>query len=472
MFNNYPYTDTHELNLDWILRKIKELGIRMDDFEVVNKISFAGNWDITKQYAAWTLVDNGGMGYVSIKPVPAGVDISNTDYWRLIADYSVIIAGLESRMVAVEDRMDDVEADMDDVEADMTALETRVTNELNRRFIIVGDSYAANSDNYYFNLYDKLHQKYTDIYRVARASFGFVGDPNVLGDTTFLGLLQEIEPTIPNHDTITDIVVLGGINDSYYGVTATDIENNGVAFCQYCLTEYPKAHIHIGMVGYSTADSVTPRLYTTAHSYQAIAINYGETVNASYIDNAENVVHYTGYLNADGIHLNALGYRILGNSIGNYLLTGTIDSQVSNNYFNQTYNPSGIFSGASIDTAVSHVRSFLYGSITGIEAFFKFSFSGISLTLNDNWQEIATITNGTYCFGNATNPIMNSGNISIYSSSANTYYKFPCDYKIEKSKLYIRMPKKAEPGTGDWNISNVAEIKTGVINLIGPAIAN
>ena len=464
-FEKYPFSDFHELNLDWLIAKMKELNIRMNEFEVVNSISFSGAWDITKQYPAWTIVDDGGMGYVSIQPVPAGIDISNGDYWRLIADYTVIIANLNSRMNDVENRMDTVEGDM-------TTLENNVNTALNRRFIIVGDSYAANTDNYYFNLYNKLRQKYTDIYRVARASFGFVGDPNVVGDTTFLGLLQEIEPTIPDHDTITDIVVLGGINDSYSGVTATDIENNGVAFCQYCLTEYPKAHIHIGMVGYSTADSVTPRLYTTAHSYQAIAINYGETVNASYIDNAENVVHYTGYLNADGIHLTALGYRILGDSIGNYLLTGTIDSQVSNNYFNQTYNPSGIFSGASIDTAISHVRSFLYGSITGIEAFFKFSFSGISLTLNDNWQEIATITNGTYCFGNPSMPIMNSGSISIYSSSANTYYKFPCDYKIEKSKLYIRMPKKAEPGTSDWTITNVAEIKTGIINLIGPAIAN
>lgn len=33
MFNTYPYTDVHELNLDFILKKMKELGISVDELE-------------------------------------------------------------------------------------------------------------------------------------------------------------------------------------------------------------------------------------------------------------------------------------------------------------------------------------------------------------------------------------------------------------------------------------------------------
>lgn len=29
----YPYSDFHEMNLDWVLEKVKELGTKVDDFE-------------------------------------------------------------------------------------------------------------------------------------------------------------------------------------------------------------------------------------------------------------------------------------------------------------------------------------------------------------------------------------------------------------------------------------------------------
>ena len=44
MFNNYPYTDFHELNLDWILKKMQELQAQMD--ELIQKAI-----DEAKEYA-------------------------------------------------------------------------------------------------------------------------------------------------------------------------------------------------------------------------------------------------------------------------------------------------------------------------------------------------------------------------------------------------------------------------------------
>ena len=103
----YPYTDIHELNLDWILAKMKELKIEFDEFKVVNQISFSGAWDITKNYPAWTIVSDNNIGYVSIQPVPAGVLLTNGDYWREVIDYSAQIAGLQSRVVALENTVGD-----------------------------------------------------------------------------------------------------------------------------------------------------------------------------------------------------------------------------------------------------------------------------------------------------------------------------------------------------------------------------
>lgn len=89
--NQFPYSDFHEMNLDWILNKMKELAAQMHNFEAVNKLNYAGNWDITKQYGIWSVVNDADFAYMSLKIVPAGISINNQEYWMKIAPYSVDI---------------------------------------------------------------------------------------------------------------------------------------------------------------------------------------------------------------------------------------------------------------------------------------------------------------------------------------------------------------------------------------------
>ena len=89
--NQFPYQDFHEMNLDWILKAMKQLASEMNDFEAANSVSNEGIWDVTKQYTSWSIVQYGSTAYMSIKPVPAGVLITDTDYWKtvgtIIVDY-------------------------------------------------------------------------------------------------------------------------------------------------------------------------------------------------------------------------------------------------------------------------------------------------------------------------------------------------------------------------------------------------
>lgn len=102
IIHDYPYTDLHEMNLDWIVSEIKKLNTEWDDFKIVNTINFGGNWDITKQYKPWTIVDDNGFGYISIKAVPVGIPLTNTEYWTLVVNYSSLIAQFQNRIVALE----------------------------------------------------------------------------------------------------------------------------------------------------------------------------------------------------------------------------------------------------------------------------------------------------------------------------------------------------------------------------------
>lgn len=93
MRNVYPYTDAHELNLDWILKQIKKLGAEWEDFKVINQIVYKGVWDPTKTYDAYNIVDYENVAYISTRIVPAGTHLDNTDYWVIIADYSQLFEG-------------------------------------------------------------------------------------------------------------------------------------------------------------------------------------------------------------------------------------------------------------------------------------------------------------------------------------------------------------------------------------------
>lgn len=87
--NQFPYMDAHEMNLDWILKAMKQLAAEMNDYEAAHSMGYYGIWENTTQYPAWSIVYADGHLYLSKQPVPAGVDISNTDYWMNVLPFSI-----------------------------------------------------------------------------------------------------------------------------------------------------------------------------------------------------------------------------------------------------------------------------------------------------------------------------------------------------------------------------------------------
>lgn len=92
-FNEFPHSRTYDADLGWLIWAMKKLIGEMEEFTEINSIKFGDplNWSISTQYEPTTIVvDNYGNGYISRKAVPAGIPLSNTEYWTQIFNFSEI----------------------------------------------------------------------------------------------------------------------------------------------------------------------------------------------------------------------------------------------------------------------------------------------------------------------------------------------------------------------------------------------
>lgn len=99
-----PYTNFHDLNLDWIIKALTDIDRRLANFVSLNTIKYADpiKWDITSQYAQNTLVmdPQDGTAYLSVQSVPQGVQITNADYWTPVFTLQNFIDPLKNAITA------------------------------------------------------------------------------------------------------------------------------------------------------------------------------------------------------------------------------------------------------------------------------------------------------------------------------------------------------------------------------------
>ena len=84
----FPHSRSYEGDLGYIIKTLDALVKKYNTFFDYNSIHFADpiEWDITKQYAAFTIVfdmDN-QVSMISKQPVPAGITLDNSDFWSFV----------------------------------------------------------------------------------------------------------------------------------------------------------------------------------------------------------------------------------------------------------------------------------------------------------------------------------------------------------------------------------------------------
>ena len=125
-FNNFPYTNFHEMNLDWLINAFNELKSYVEQYTAVNNVSYGGIWDIAKQYTQWCIVSYNNSSYISIKPVPVGIEIDNTEYWTELASLDPRYAELVVAIGNIEKEIGNNKKEIGNIEKAISALKGKV----------------------------------------------------------------------------------------------------------------------------------------------------------------------------------------------------------------------------------------------------------------------------------------------------------------------------------------------------------
>jgi lysophospholipase L1-like esterase len=214
--------------------------------------------------------------------------------------------------------IDDCDNAIEDLYVQLAQTESDVSHVINRKYIVIGDSYLTGitiDGNY--TSFGELFKTYMglpsgDCTLLASAGSGFTSTSN----PTFLSVLQNA--TISSKENITDIIVTGGYNDSSSSSAA--IETAISAFITYCKANYPNAKIHIGSTDWYADMGAALYLRRIASVYKK-CVKYG----ARYMSNIHFAMHNYSYFASDGLHPNQLGQNAIAEALVDYILHGACD---------------------------------------------------------------------------------------------------------------------------------------------------
>lgn len=166
------------------------------------------------------------------------------------------------------------------------------------KYIFIGDSYGEleNQNTWIDVLIDKLELTENDYYRKTLGSTGF-GNYNASTNKRFINLLEDIANNLSNNEknSITDIFVCGGANDTIYSVEA--LEPYIESFMTYAKQTFPNAKVYVGEIGFTMNPTNKNNMVNVITSYNNVT-KYG----GCYLKGCENAIHYYPYFIKNGIY--------------------------------------------------------------------------------------------------------------------------------------------------------------------------
>lgn len=309
-FSNFPYTDFHNLNLDWLVGTVKDLDTKWDNY-----------------YTKWNKWQADVQNY-----------IDNLDY----------IAAIDNYLDALK-----ASGELSNI------IDTWLTDY---GLITIGDSYGEGytPDGMVKPWCDILHEQYfSDASFYVNKSLGGSGFG---ANKHFSALLSEAIKGLSDKQKkqVKYVVVAGGWNDQFIAASTV---NSGIKDTIALMSQLPNATLYIGWIA-------TPIIGFTTVA-KAKAYNEIKTIYETYwgkfkfLSGADSALRWTGVLASDKIHPNSTGqcsiadmvYKAMDgyaswNRSGNFALDG-IDCTLND------YKMPVVLTNTNAHCSFTHVASFL-----------------------------------------------------------------------------------------------------------------
>lgn len=294
-------------------------------------------WDNSAPYEPLTIVMHEGNSYTSKQYVPADVDILNTEYWVMTANYNAQIDYYRQEVLNVQtsftefknEMQDEFDTNAQELEADYEQTKTNLIAEVNaevadireefyatKYMVVIGDSFSNDSQSGTPLWYTYVaRQKGLTPYSNAKDGRGF-GAYLGHSDHTFTQQAQQAANELP-HDDVEMVYVVGGLNDTTspnYDGTAFF---NGVRSVLNILTSnFTKAKIEF--YGPTSFPQINANARNAAILMTYACAQYG----VEYHDLSAKFNLYPDFFGGNGssglqisIHPSAMGERIIAQAI-------------------------------------------------------------------------------------------------------------------------------------------------------------
>ncbi len=209
-----------------------------------------------------------------------------------------------------------------------------------RTFIFIGDSYqnGYTDGGNAFSWLDYLLLRHSSdmkmYYRNDVGGYGFAHEGKL-----FISLLKDVEDSVRDKKSVTDVVTVGSFNDRNY---VDGIDSGIEEYISYIRATYPNARIWILPADWTTNVGYRVNVLKACEQYAASAEKYGAITS----HDLWHVMMNDDLMSADTVHPSVNGYKAMSYQIENILAFGET---------NESYNTVGFTSGTMAESEEAYI---------------------------------------------------------------------------------------------------------------------